>query len=551
MSANLANKAMVLNPPQLRSALLHPKKEVDVWSRATGKSSGFAWKISQVTQAMPRMTGAFAGATYRQILTRTLPTTIEALEKIGYHKDVHFFIGKKPPASMRFMEPYQAPLDYERFMVFKNGTGFHLTSQDREGMNRGTNLGFIFADELLTMDKKKLEDEVFASNRGGNDRFGKSPLHHGWHMATSMPTSAKSAWILEYSNYYQEDGNPIWIQWNKMCQLQLKWIDSKSTEEKQILLADWKKIRKSIRFYISKEGILFSLGNVFDNLQNVGLDFIRDMRRQMTTTSFRIEILNERINTVEQCFYSNLRDDLHVYDAPNYSYLDGLEYDFERLKKEDSRMDADVDPRRPLDIGVDWGAEINAMRVCQEHHYNLKGEKEWQYRYLRSLYVKHPRGLKDLANDFADYYSAHSCKEVNLPYDHTAIARDPVRDKYIEELRRYLEERGWKVNAEYLGATPSHHNRYLLWEIMLREGDPRFPVVRFNRTGDKDGLLSMQLAGLKQGRKGFEKDKSSERSTVIPREQATDLSDAGDICLYWRYGKFIGTDHQEFSILGL
>jgi hypothetical protein len=535
------------NPFQNTSIILGAKKEVDVCGRGTGKSSLFAWKLNMVQNTMPRSTSAISGATYQQILTRTLPPTIEALERIGIHKDIDFFIGRKPPEKYKYAQPYQPPLDYDRFLVFRNGAGFHLTSQDREGKSRGFNLSFILGDELLTQDKKKLEDEVFAGNRGGMDRFGKVHLHHGYHLASSMPIGAKSAYILDYGNYYEEDGNNFWPHWNKLCHLQLKLVQSNVPKEIEELKNECKKLRKTIRFYTSKEGVLFTVGNVFDNIANVGFEYIRSMYKQMSLTSFRIEMLNERLMLSEQAFYK-INEEKHGYTNFDYGHLDGLDYNIEKLKNIDSRQDADVDKSRPLDISIDFGASINAMRVAQEHQLDFKGMPSWEYRFVKSFYVKFPQGLKDIAKAFDTYYRYHRCKEVNLPYDHTAVGRDPVRDKFINEITKYLTELGWKVNSIYLGQTSGYHNRWLLWELMLKGEDSRFPKLLFNLANDKDGILSMQLAGLKQGRHGFEKDKSTERSTTIPREQATDLSDAADTLLVWKYLAQLESNKGSFEI---
>jgi hypothetical protein len=543
------NKELFLNPAQLQSAMMNAQKEAEIAGRATGKSSGFAWKIHKVNEEMPRSSNAFAGATFKQLLTRTLPPVVSALERLGYHKDIHYVIGHKPPAALKYEQPFEPALEYDRFMQFKDGTGFHLTSQDREGKNRGFNLNFILADELLTLDKKKLEDEVFASNRGGPEIFKKSKLNHGWRLASSMPTSAKSNWILEYGNYYDEEGNSIWLLWNRICRLQLQFIESKIKEEQLSLLKEIQAMKKSLRFYADKSGVLFSVSNVFDNIKIVGLDYIREMRRQMPLNSFRLEILNEKITAVENNFYK-LREEVHLYDAPNYSYLDNLEYDFTRLSVEDSRMDSDVNLGEPLDLGIDFGGVINSVRIAQENHMDLiTGRPLWNYRFLKSFYVKHPKGLTELVNDITAYYAHHPCKELNIPYDQTAIGRDAVRALYIDELTALFIAKGWKVNAVYLGQAAGHHARYLLYEKMLGENDASFPVLRYNRTNDKDGILSMQLAGLLTKKNGFEKDKRPEQSTKIPREQATDLSDAGDILLCWKYLSKLDKSDRTFEML--
>jgi hypothetical protein len=248
----------------------------------------------------------------------------------------------------------------------------------------------------------------------------------------------------------------------------------------------------------------------------------------MTTIAFRTEILNEKLDSVEDCFYK-LEEERHFYTNFNYGHLDALKYDFEKLKKPDCRQDADLLPHLPIDMMIDFGATINAMWIGQEY-----GPKE--YRFLKTLFVKYPEGLKELIDAFDEYYASRTNKDIMLWHDHTSISRDAVRAPYIDETVKYLTAKGWNVYKQYIGQAPLHSEKYLLWELLLR-WDERFPKVYFNRHNCKDGILSMQLAGVRQGKEGFEKDKRSEQNKNIPREKATDFSDAADIVVWGRYSK--------------
>ena len=109
-SAPLDLKPLQFNRPQLRFVMSAPSSANSVWSRATGKSSKIAWLIHRIVTEMPRSCWGIVGSTYQQILTRTLPSTIASLERIGYYKDVHYFIGRKPPPSWGWPEPFQRPV---------------------------------------------------------------------------------------------------------------------------------------------------------------------------------------------------------------------------------------------------------------------------------------------------------------------------------------------------------------------------------------------------------------------------------------------------------
>lgn len=111
-----------LNAPQQLSVINDAKSEVDIHGRGTGKSYIIGWEINQIVRTMPRSITAITGRTFGQVLTRTLPSTLKFLEKLGYEKEKDFKIGGKPPKS--FIEPYEKVTKFENFISFANGTGF-------------------------------------------------------------------------------------------------------------------------------------------------------------------------------------------------------------------------------------------------------------------------------------------------------------------------------------------------------------------------------------------------------------------------------------------
>ena len=158
MTPNAAKKNLEFNRPQLRFIVSQPKEANSVWSRATGKSSLIAWLMHLIAQQMPRSAWALVGSTYMQILTRTLPSTIGSLERIGYVKDVHYFIGRRPPPSWNWPTPYEPPVKFDHFISFYTGASFHLVSQDKGGgSSRGLNIDGIIADESLLLDKERFD----------------------------------------------------------------------------------------------------------------------------------------------------------------------------------------------------------------------------------------------------------------------------------------------------------------------------------------------------------------------------------------------------------
>jgi len=370
------------NKPQLRLILSQPKEAVNIWARGTGKSYNIAWLMHLVQSNMPRSAWSIVGQSYKQILTRTLPGTLSALAKLGYERDKDFWVKRRPPAKISHELPYEAPLDFEHFILFRNGTGFHLVSQDPNGgSSRGLNIDGIIADESLLLDKKKLDEELMPTNRGNLEYFRGVPFHHGIFHFSSMPYGQQAPWLLEYGNYYDYDFTSLR---KEAVEIQISLIDAETKEQKKKLWREAKAVRKQINFEKHKKtGLLYAEADVFDNLDNLGLKYIYQQRRDLDDLRFRTEVMNERPSKIQGAFYPHLDRHKHGYrNAADNSYLKSMEVTDQRLKSEDSRMDGDVDKYQPLRIAVDWGSRINCMTICQM-------DKELNtLRFLKNLFVK-------------------------------------------------------------------------------------------------------------------------------------------------------------------
>lgn len=59
----------------------------------------------------------------------------------------------------------------------------------------------------------------------------------------------------------------------------------------------------------------------------------------------------------------------------------------------------------------------------------------------------------------------------------------------------------------------------------------------------------MQLAGVRQGKNGFEKDKRSEANRLIPQEDATHLSDAMDTLYIGKFQQHYGYSARVYELI--
>lgn len=564
----MITEVIELNAPQQISVINDAKSEVNIEGRGTGKSYKIGWEMNQIVRNMPRSITSITGRTFGQIYTRTLPSTLKFLEKLGYEKDKDFRIGGKPDRKAGFMEPYEKVTKFENFISFSNGTGFLMLSQERQGSSRGPNLDREIVDEALTLNKERYDEEVSPANRGNEEHFGfKAPKrikqHHGFRYVSSMPYSRDQMWLLKYGDYYMEEaGIPVFDIWNRIVKLQLQVIEAAISGDKRLFKDIWNetvRLKKQIAPFVSKDGVLFTLANAFDNIKNLGMSYIIREYKKQSLLTFMIEILNWIIDKVEDCYYP-IDSQKHIYyDAYNDDFIRGVaentNWNADSLSNPDCRFDLDCDPNRPLEIVPDWGAKINLFSIGQERNFNFVTKVvEPVDCTINEFYIK-PQDAKsvpvdDLVDMFCQYYASHSCKDLFYYRDRYGDHRQPnVKNSkpYNEQAIERLEKNGWKVIPRvHRGMEPPQHDKYLLWSNILKSNDPRYPKWIVNGRNCKYTLISMNNTRVIEKDGKFEKDKSSERKDSILPEEATHFGDAVDKRIWTKYGDILYKSSATF-----
>lgn len=557
----MALKSINFNPSQLQSFILQGKNTVEIHGRGTGKSHGMGWTIHKNNRYMPRSVSSITGQTFGQLMTRTLPSTFKFLEEsLGYVKDVHYVINRKPPD--HFKSSYEKILKHDHFISFINGTGYLLASQDRMGSGRGPNIDFEILDEALTIIKSRYDQEISPANRGNLEMFGPKSAHpvawhHGFHYVSSMPPTKDGRWLLEFGNYYeQEKGIRYFNIWNRIVKLQIELLEVSNPKEFKDCWNEIIRIRQKILPFVSKDGMLFTLSNAFDNIQNVGLSYIKREYAKQTLLTFLIEIMNMILDKVEDCYY-NVDEKLQIYyDSYNESFIRDLahdsNYDFNKLGSPDSRFDSDCNANQLLEISFDWGSRISLMTVGQEQHRDLiTGDHIPTDNFINEFFVKPSNDspsvmIDDLIDDFCNYYRHHNDKTILFYHDKYGDHRlANSAETYNGQAIGRLEKNGWSVISQFhKGLEPPHHDKYLLWGNILKENNAKFPRVRFNGNKCKYLITSMNNTQVIEKDGKFRKDKRSEdvNSGILP-EEATHFGDAADKKIWIKYGDRL----QRFS----
>lgn len=473
--------AMTLNPAQAMVALVArnlPKtKIVDLeWGRGTGKTSTYAFLTNEIARDLPRGVFQWEVPTYTKFLTEIIPAYIHGLEMLGLHKDLHYFIGRRPPARWRWTEPYKPPVKPDNFIYFWNGFGIYLLSQDIPGAGRGLSTDGRLTDETALLNKRKLDEESGPSIRGSNLRALGDRRYFLMNLnASSTPLTQEGAWFIDREAEAKTSGGSH----------------------------------------------LFLRANCTVNLHNLAPDYLERGRASCTDAwVYEAEYLNKRVELQRGGFYGGLSDEIHCYanyDYGHYANRVGI--------RADCRGDADRLPDQPLVLGIDWGAAINSLVVNQQAPGELRALKEF------FALGREGETQDDMLAAFCNYYDPHPNRDLWMFYDATGNAAvGNVKDTRADQAVKYLISRGWKPRKMTQGGTNPHHfEKYELWKIMLEEKNPRFPRFRMNKPNCPNLYVSMTRAKKKTNPDGsVKKDKSSERSDNRNRQHATDLSDAMD-----------------------
>ena len=540
----MAQKKVYFNKPQRLTQLIGANTTVIVAGRRTGKTDSIAAPfVLRNMQRMPGSTGGIVVPTFKHGLTNTIPGLLAAWKRWGFIEGIHYVVGRKPPKSFR--QPIIDPKDYEHVISFYNGSVAVIISQDRPGSSNSLTLSWLLVDEAKFIDYAKLKDETLPANGGIKSHFGKHSFNHSIMILSDMPQTQKGSWFL----HYRDKMDPELIATIEATVYEI-W---RTKERIRALNASGKPVPPYLKGYLRRldrdlnkmrsVAVYYREYSSIENLQLLGENYIKQMKRDLTPLTFQTSILCQRIGIAKDGFYSSMREG-HKYDANDNQYLDtlGYDYDFSTL---DARADKDVDPDAPICIGMDYNANINWIVAGQPRGRRLN--------VIKSFYVKFERKIPALVEDFCRYYASHQNKTVVFYYDATALGSNyAVNDQDFHwTVQHEFERHGWRVESVYLGNPMRHDEKYLLINQAFAGKQRLMPF--FNRSNNEDLILAIQSAGVSNGRNGFRKDKSGEKLAESEEdllEHRTDGTDAFDT-LYIGCEKFPYHDSFALSVSGV
>ena len=538
--------------------------------RGTGKTDGLITpEMAGCIQSMPRGTGLFLGNSIKQLFTKTVPKTLYSLERMtGLKEGVHFFRGHAP-AKCNFKEPIVKPKVWENCIHFWNGFVYYMISTGVKAAANGMDSCSIIGDECRFMPEGLIKAEILPTLRGINTNHpgfdeNLNPYYKSIFFVSDAPLTKRQAWL------------------RKRREEQTPEINRKIAEmirEAQVCpeIVQAPKYQRELNKLRCQASIYFSFSSI-ENIDILGEQFIRTMQKELAPTMFDISIRNVEKEEINDGYYANFDPDVHCYLSNDEEQLEAAQkyskrtitqiysggrtlrvesesIDLNELSKaQDCCLDTDIKPGEPLRIAFDYNAHINCLVIGQTDSRSNTGV----LRILNSMTnVKNTR-IEGLCKMFCKYYEPHrlTCRDVIFYYDDTAKQGAAYASERHEETRFYnivkkvLRSTGWNVIEVPMGRPMSHNKKYEFLNGCFA-GTQR-PFLRINKENNEYLIASMENARVKEGRNGFEKDKSQEKNRVskevddIEAELSTrtDLSDAFDTLVigvrYYGSGRMIG-----------
>lgn len=474
------------NPKQIEFLQAKQKRKGIVGGRGSGKSSCLGFESQTQYNYLPRAKGFIAGLTYNQILTKTLPSAMDAWAMVGvkeydkHKKRGHFVVNKTPP--LGWIKPYQAPRNFENAITFINGFTLELLSLDRPDTARGGNYDFGHVDESALV-KKEIIGKVLLPMIRANKYVFDSPYHWSFCHYTSAAWLPTGQWIYDYEEMQKEKPD------------RYKYVEA----------------------------------TAYDNIEVLTQEYIDDLEAELDPLEFQVEVLNKRIKKLPNCFYPS-------FDESKHCKADTFDYQYDDEHGLWLSTASDRNTNKPLELTWDFNAAITSLHVCQEH-----GAME--LRFLDTLYLKQAKTnlVDDLCDKFIAEYASHACKVITIYGDRNGNSKSAGSNKtFYEQIDDKLTAAGWKVTLKIMNAYPDHMLKHRVINAILAENNTRLPHIRINQTKCKYLIISIQNSPIKPD---WTKDKRGE-SLVIQQERTTHLSDAFDYIIFQKYAHLIGQQNN-------
>lgn len=507
-------------------SLICPKNLIIVSGRATTKTSEIhASRSQEIIYDMPGAYFAWIADTYTNALGNILPVLIEGWERKGWKEGKDFVVDKAPPSSWK--SPYKRPLSYKHTLSTPNGCHIKVVSADQPSSLAGGSYQHLFGDEVKHIPKDKIK-KLTPAIRGGREIFSHSPFFQGRTFTTDMPILGdnENDWFFVYkdlmNNQQIDAALKLGYILNEIRIEMYKAVQNKASSSNMALLQK-KYTRWLLRWTKARyNSTLFYVATSFVNVNYLGLEWFQNALEE-GIEDFNTSVLSLKSTAKSgEKFYPTLGDHHFYEDGTNLNFYD--KYGLRDQIHLSSEMLKYINPRKPLEIGIDFGNMLSLVVAQTQENYIYV---------LKNFYTLPPDSTKELVEKFCDYFRNHKKKKLDIYYDRSGNQYQSIGKDWISEFEYYLKKKGWDVELKSKNqATIYQEQEYKFMQKYLSGYEPDLPKVLIDKNNCKELRSSLRLAKTiittnSKGQRIIKKNKNSEKLSAeqLPMN-STNFSDA-------------------------
>ena len=499
---------------------------VAVAGRGTSKSTVIiARRSRKCVLLMPGAPLAIVADTYANLINNIMPAVQNGWHLLGWVEGVHYIKGKRPPKEWSDRCSVVVD-DFKHVYSFYNGAVLFLGSLDSPSLMAGKSVAHLFFDEAKYASDSRAA-RVLPILRGNAIRYGNCHLYGGITITTDMPdvTEGEFDWFFRYASEMNPERIVTIIQAaslrNELLIKMLRLNKSKKPDTAKIA-----RLERKIEYYDNALNKLRHRQTFFCNLSSfANIDILTvDYARRLYTgglelQEFQKSVLGMRPAVKRSARFYILFDDKHKYSDGTVSgeaafYCGELQY---------------LNPEKELEGGIDFG-NMNSLVIGQP-----AGRI---YRVHKCLHVLPPDSLRQLADQFLEFFSTHPTKVLKLYFDRSGNSYQRTGEDKAGQIKNMIEKdadgrrTGWTVILMSRGQGNINQDaEYNFMLELLGEKNNALPILRMDELNCSDLISSIerarQIVKYRGTVKIVAKDKRSEKLPLhkLPR-LSTNFSDA-------------------------
>lgn len=445
---------------------------VTVAGRGTAKSTVIlSRRIRRAVVDMPGAPLAIVANTYSNLINNILPAIQNGWKLFGWIEGVHYIKHRRPPLEWSRRSACIVD-DYRYVYTFWNGSVLFLGSMDNPSLLAGKSVVHLFFDEAKYANDTRAA-RVMPILRGDAITYGRSHLYGGVTITTDMPdvTEGEYDWYFRYA----AEMDPARIIKIIQAAATLNDYLVKLTRAERATPPDVRKIarlERKVDYYRTALHKLRKGQTFFMNMSSfVNIDILTvDYAKRLYSGALELHEFLKSVVGMRPGVKKSAR--FYVLFGDKHKYTDGTTSGEAAFTCRELRY---LDPSRPIDGGMDFGNMLSLVTAQADGR---------RYRVHKNFYEIPPGWLRELADQFLEFYAAHGCKTLNLYYDRAGNSYQAQGQDFASKIKEAIEKdgsgrrTGWNVVLmSRKQATIKQNAEFDFMHELMTGDNPRLPLL--------------------------------------------------------------------------